>query len=786
MPDTHPALARLRRAAAVALAAALGCTAPCAAAAQAPEQHHIIFLVDQSGSMWRRHGTDNGWAANDPGGNRVEAILQTYGELQARLDAQRNTRAAYALHVVEFAGTVHRSAPLPVAHVPGDTAAAARHAAGAALLRGLRVPSAGLNDGETNPRAGLQEVTRLVQGLHAPARRVHVVLITDGKPYLAGGGVSPGDPYAADVRRLAQALTAGGADFEVIGILGPEGREPYWPEWGGFWSSLATSGQAHAVARAPELAPLVDDLVRRWLHLPHAFRPPNPFYCPPYLRAVTFTVFKETLGGRVVLRDALARELGPATPGVQVVDERTYTRITVQNPAPGLWELDRTASQVRYEPFYRRVQRLAPQGAVHTGLPVRFRYQVLSDQGEAFAELPDYPIQARLEVGDDATAASVPLRHLGGGVFVSVRPFALAAGGPARVRMVGTTRLLDGTPVEVFRSEETLDVSSRNLVVLAGGASLPGAASTRFGRLVLRPRFTPREAGDAHRPLALGRVARDPRALAQLRLVRGSGEAAPGGGGWRPLGPAGGEALEAEAPVRVPLVSLGWLLRRPARLYAEVRVDTAALAPDYAVARVTGAAPAVASDPADLPALADNPLAVPVVVREGVATWLLGMALLALALAAALALAGRAGVFVAYAAGDELRRRTVTVVIQSTGGGDLAEVRKNMTGRRSLSLARGRVGVSIGDDPDAPEWRPQWLKIRRLFRPWSDRVRVRLTYPVGTGRTARRFSTTLAEGARSAVPLNGMRRAEAYLEVRRRGQLGASGTSAWAHPQPYA
>jgi hypothetical protein len=128
----------------------------------------------------------------------------------------------------------------------------------------------------------------------------------------------------------------------------------------------------------------------------------------------------------------------------------------------------------------------------------------------------------------------------------------------------------------------------------------------------------------------------------------------------------------------------------------------------------------------------------------------------------------------------------VTVVIQSTGGGDLAEVRKNMTGRRSLSLARGRVGVSIGDDPDAPEWRPQWLKIRRLFRPWSDRVRVRLTYPVGTGRTARRFSTTLAEGARSAVPLNGMRRAEAYLEVRRRGQLGASGTSAWARPQPYA
>lgn len=786
MPDMHPALARLHRAAAVALAAALGCTAPRAAAAQAPEQHHIVFLVDQSGSMWRRHGTDGGWAANDPYGNRIEAILQTYGELQGRLDAQRNTRAAYALHVVQFAGAVHRSAPLAVAHVPGDTTAAARHAAGEALLKGLLVPSAALNDGETNPLAGLQEVTRLVQGLAAPPGRVHVVLITDGKPYLAGGGASPGDPYAGEVRRLARALTAGGADFEVIGILGPEGREPYWPEWGGFWSSLTTGGEAHAVARAPQLSPLVDDLVRRWLGLPAVRTAGNPFYCPPYLRSITFTVFKAKLGGRVTLKDALGRVLGPGTPGVQVVDERTYTRITVQDPAPGLWELDRTASEVRYEPFYRRVQRLAPRGAANTGLPVGFRYQVLSDQGAAFAELPDYPIQARLEVGADSAAASVPLRHAGGGVFTSVRPFAFGASGPTRVRMVGTTRLQDGRPVEVFRGEETLDVSSRTLVVLAGGASLPGAASTRFGRLVLRPRFTPREAGGAQRPVALGRVTRDPRTLAELRLVRAGGETAPRDGGWRPLAPAGGEALEAEAPVRVPLFSPGWLLRRPTRLYAEVRVDTAVLAPDYAVAGVTRADPAVVPDPADLPALADNPLAVPVVVREALATWLLGVALFALALAGALALAARAGLLVACAAGDELRKRTVTVVIQAAGGGELAEVRKNMTGRRALSLSRGRVGVSIGDDPDTPEWRPQWLKIRRLFRPWSDRVTVRLTYPVGTGRTARRFSTTLTEGARGAVPLNGMRRAEAYLEVRRRGQLSAPGAPAWARPQPNA
>jgi hypothetical protein len=778
IPDTHPALARLRRAALL-LAATLGCLAPRAALAQAPEQHHIVFLVDQSGSMWRAHGQDNGWAPNDPDGNRVEAILQTYGELQARLDAQRNTRAAYALHVVEFAGAVRRSAPLRVAHVPGDTAAAARQAADRTALRGLRFPS-GLDDGETNPLAGLQEAARLIQGLRAPAGRVHVVLVTDGRPYLDGRSLTPGDPYAGEVRRLARTFTDEGADFEVIGILGPEGRDPYWPEWGSFWSGVATDGRAHAVARAPELSPLVDDLVRRWLHLPQAATARNPFYCPPYLRSVTFTVFKEKLGGRVTLRDALGRELGPGTPGVRIEDERTYTRITVQDPAPGLWELDRTASQVRFEPFYRRVRRIAPQGVAGAGLPVSFRYQVLSDQGTAFAELPDYPIQARLDVGADSAGTGVPLRHDGSGTFTSAQPFAFGAPGPVRVRMVGTTRLPDGRAVEVFASEETVDVSRRTLVVLSGGESLPGAASTRFGRLSLRPRLTPRQAAGAGRPLPLRTVARDPRALADVRLVRAGGEAAPGAGGWHPLRPGEGDALRADAPLRLPLLSVSWLLRRPSRLYAEVRVDTAALAPDYAVAGVSRADSSVAAEPEDLPALADNPLAVPLVVREGVATWLLGMVAVVAGLAAALALLGNAGLLAGYAAADELRRQTVTVVIQAAGGGELAEVRKNMTGRRALRLSRGRVGVSIGDDPDAPEWRPQWLKIRRLFRPWSRQVKVRLTYPVGSGRTARRFSTTLVEGARGPVPLNGMRRAEAYLEVRRRGQARVSGAPAWA------
>src|SRR5947209_1818536 len=81
----------------------------CALSARA-QGHEVIFVVDQSGSMQKAHGPGNGWAPNDPLGNRAEAIMQGYETIQNLLDSNRLTGLTYRIHVVEF-GTDARPRP---------------------------------------------------------------------------------------------------------------------------------------------------------------------------------------------------------------------------------------------------------------------------------------------------------------------------------------------------------------------------------------------------------------------------------------------------------------------------------------------------------------------------------------------------------------------------------------------------------------------------------------------------------------------------------------------------
>lgn len=763
------------RSAGLALLAALA--AVTSAAAQASD-HQIVFLVDQSGSMHRTHGPQGSWRPNDPDGYRIEMVLQAYESLQNRLDQSRDTTRSFTLHVVEFAGRVRRQPPIVVRHDPGRPAGA-EVAAVKSRLRAIRQP-AGIDDGETDPAVGLQEVVDLIRSAGGTA---HVLVITDGKPYVEaadGSNLGNTERYKAGLRHVARHVRSASSDLVAVGLVGVEDRQQYWPEWGPFWE-VETGGNTFRVDDPAEISPLVDRLVRGWLGLPRAEKAGNPYYCPPYLRSVTFTVFKGSGGAQLEIKDANGRLLQATDPDVTITGERTYWRISVTDPVPGLWELDQRATEIRVEPFYKQIRRLAPNSPVNAGYPERFRYEVLSEGGRPFVELSAYPITAWVEISQGgAPTRRIPLEHRGAGLFEATDDHVFDPGGDAQIHFAATAPLPDGSTADVFALAETLDVSAKELLVLDAGTSLPLQVPLRFGGLELAPRFTVRRLGGSGDAVPLAEVSPRPGTLAAMRVMRSDGYKLGEVSHWTALEVTEEGRLAAAAEIDRPLLSWVTVRRDPLEMFVQVRVDEVALDPGYQIRELergpeteAEAGAALFDSAAALPALRDDPLTLPVVAREGLATWVLLLAALVVTaivgLFVLLSLLVRLGCLVS----DKLRKQTVTVVIQAQGGAGI-EVRKVLTGRRSASFRKpAAVQITIGEDPDDPDWKPGWLKLKRVFAPWAEKLKAQLRYPVpGPGGKARSAVTVVEEG-QMPKPLVGMGHVEAWLEVRRRGKATA-------------
>lgn len=755
--------------------ALLAAVAPAARSAAQTSDHQIVFLVDQSGSMYRAHGPRDSWRPNDPDGYRIEMILQAYESLQDRLDQSRDTTRSFTLHVVEFAGRVRRQPPIVVRYGPSRPAGS-EVAAVKSRLRALRQP-AGIDGGETDPALGLQEVLDLIRGA---GRTTHVLLITDGNPYVEaadGSNLGNTERYKGRLRQVARQIRSTGSDLVAIGLVGAEDRQQYWPEWGPFWR-VETAGNVFRVDDPAEISPLVDRLVRGWLGLPRAERAGNPYYCPPYLRSITFTVFKGSGGAQVEVKDANGRLLRDKDPDVTIVGERTYWRISVSDPVPGLWELDQRATDIRVEPFYKQIHRLAPTSPVNAGYPERFRYEVLSEGGRPFVELPAYPITAWIEVSQGgAPPQQIPVEHREAGLFEATDDHVFDPGAGAEVHFAATAPLPDGSVAGVFELSETLEVSAKELLTLDAGSSMPLSMPLRFGGLGLAPRLTVRRFGGSGEAIPLAAVSARPATLVKMRVMRSDGHKLGEASRWTAFDATEDGRLAAAAEIEQPLLSWATVRRDPVEMFVQVRVDATALDPGYQIRELKRDPGTEAEDgavpfdiAAALPALRDDPLSLPLVAREGLATWVLlltGPVLgAAIGLALLLSLGGRLG----YLVSDTLRRQTVTVVIQARGGAG-TEVRKNLTGRRSVSFRKpAAVLITIGDDPDDPDWKPGWLRLKRVFAPWTKKLRVQLRYPApGPGGKGRAAATVVEEGQMPA-PLVGMGHAEAWLEVRRRGQ----------------
>lgn len=736
--------------------------------------HEIIFVVDQSGSMQRAHGPGDAWAPNDPLGNRAEAIMQGYETIQNLLDSRRVTGLTHRIHVVEF-GTAARPRPDLSISMSYDPAAPPGQVN--AVKNRIRAGLLGADLGNTNTKAAFEEVQKLVASINAAPDQVHVILITDGKPYVelpaapgAPASAIPtgmGSQYQREMDVLLQSLRQR-ATLDVIGVTG-NNLDAYWPTWGPYWSQVS-GGRAFPGRSGTEISVLVDRILRERLGLPAQTPAGNLYYCPPYLRSITFTVFKDKRGGRAQIKDGLGRPVVPGAPGVTYVNEVTYDRITVEEPPPGLWELDRQASKITVDLLYKQVSRQEPKGPVNAQLPVRFAYNVLSEHQQPFQPLPAYPVQATLQVTDpNGRQTDVPLTYQGQGVFAAAGTFQFPSHGTAHLRMTGTTVLPDQTTVTVFTHEEDLQVTNKTLLVLDCGATLPARLSLLFGHLTVRPSLSVRRFSDGA-PARPVDFSTHPEGLFEFRLIRRDGTQLTD---WRPMS-VSGDSFTAEAPVRLPLISLEWL-RRHDEAFAEVRVNEGALQPDFAVLRLQreGADPEIDRGAA-LPALRDNPLAVPVVLGESLWTYVFIIGLVALAFVLITHRGYRYARKLAYYVWDTWvwRQRVVLVVKPSFQD----EITKPITNDYLFSWKGPGVKIKVGAE-SKPDWKPAWLKAKRLFRPWAGELVVKVRYPVRNGRKSKMHSVILTAAAAgqeghstqlAGVPAN----VEALVRVKRRG--GAS------------
>ena len=729
--------------------------------------HEIVFIVDQSGSMHRGHGPNNSWAANDALGHRADIVLHGYDTIRQYLDDHRQTGVTHRIHVIEFGDTVLRRSDLDVSLLYDPAIAAGQNRQERAKLESFQARDMG----NTNTKAALDEAVALIRTFSGvPRDRVHVVLVTDGRPAVPGTATERGSVYQQGLEAASQEL-ARLATLDVVGIIGQENRDEYWTEWGPYWKKVS-SDHAFPGKTAPELAEIVNRVVRDRLGLPALQLASNPYFCPPYLRAVTFTVFKSQRGGQARIKDALGRVITPATPNVTFITERTYDQITIEDPAPGLWEIDQLAAKTLVDPLYQQIVREDPKTAAAVRVPFTLGYRVLSNQGREFQELPQYPVGAAVKLTDpNGVETRVAMRHEGRGRFTATTPHTLTAAGTATLAFEGTTTLPNGSQHTVFALTEPLGATNKRLLVLAAGESLPAAAALRAGRTQVIPsmRLLQDPGGG---PIDIRAVSNAPGKLVQFRLTDLDGTPMTG---WTAVAPGSSGTLDASADVRYPLLSLDWLLRRPRAVFAEVRVDDQSLVSDYAVrALVRDGADAEFDRNAALPAMLANPLAVVMVFREWLVTYVTVLI--------AIALVALCGSYVGYrylrklgyyVSDNWILGQRVIVSFQRPFATEEEQVKRSLTGDYLRGYRRRAKGaITVGEGTDA--WKPESMKIKRLFRPWLPPT-VKLVYPVvdKSSKKRRYMRMTITE---SNVPakLDGVDRVQVQVRVRRRGEPAAS------------
>ncbi len=443
----------------------------------------LIFLIDQSGSMWHDPRYPSG--PNDRWGHRIVAAHDTIERLAE--DAESG-QAVHRVTVIDFA---------TIATVALDTYEIRRQPGqpGAALSQARMMATKYVAERKdprnvfTDTAAAFRLAATALQKFGpAPANRRRVlILITDGRPYVDSGNP---DRMLETQRRDIQSSIDGLKKLGVhISVLGLSDATDYWNSSknglrdGEYWEK-ATGGNATLAQHAfPDLHQIIGGLLDPWLASKSVVVSGDTVIIPPFLRRAVFSAVFDQPDAPLDIYDPSGRlvRTPPANPGARL------RRIAIANPTAGIWRIVRQTGFsyfIRLETQPPGVERLEPLGLAALQTTTKLTLRLTGDGGAPMAvAAPDIVAATVTIVSPSGGATARPLAVLADGALTT--DWLPAEGGRHDLRVSLQARHA-GSTVDVFAgtgagAQATVEVSTQRPVFLALVAPDPSVTITTYG-----------------------------------------------------------------------------------------------------------------------------------------------------------------------------------------------------------------------------------------------------------------------------------------------------------------
>jgi hypothetical protein len=344
----------------------------------------FIVLVDQSGSM---RGTTG--VASDALGVRNDMVKRAF-ELLAK-DGRVNEKT-HRFGVISFGSTVRVDLPLsPITAVSVNQ------------LREML--DRNLNDRSlvyTHFLAAFETAKRMFTiGPMADKGKRIILVITDGAPYVEGIHIPI---YKRNLEELIDSnFPYPDYDIHVVALNDPSSN--YWNEYRDFWKKLSHNQARKLENDRDEIFRALREEIAKII----GSTPGKPVYedpvIPPYLESLVFDIFRENpeIIVKIFPADRVDQPLSPKDEGVDFVNVgRTIQTVTVKNPVPGQWRIEKTDKKgkvdIYMQSFFPRGKLLHPNPdkPIKQFEKVIVKYRVEDGNQQPLKELTGYPLTLEL------------------------------------------------------------------------------------------------------------------------------------------------------------------------------------------------------------------------------------------------------------------------------------------------------------------------------------------------------------------------------------------------------
>ncbi len=353
----------------------------------------VVFMIDQSGSMW---GSKAHPKANDKNKHRISIVENVI----VRLAEQANgTPLVHRVSVVEFGGDNPVSVAVPISVLelkynpakPNEIVSKARRSVANVLHTRSR------NMGNTNTPLAMQttlaEFSKLKAASGGEPREREILFITDGRPYTYKNKLNH---LQSDIKKHAKDLELSKISLWVVGL---NDASNYWNTGDGvFWENVTGLEQTRfAETSFPNIAAVVQDIVDQWLNVESLSLLGNEYHSRPYLKRIVFNVNFSKPGAKLELLDPKG---SPIPIAANTPKEGTYARYVVNSPMVGTYQLKKL-SPAGYKIFVEEnaptLTFIGPHGTINQNIKNRIVFKVMQDE-QGLQELPQWPVKATVIV----------------------------------------------------------------------------------------------------------------------------------------------------------------------------------------------------------------------------------------------------------------------------------------------------------------------------------------------------------------------------------------------------